>query len=338
MATDRSEYKPKNVLRDPLFNMERAILAPMGPVSSLCFPDNFLKRNSPFTDLLLAATERGDVHFWNLIDRHWEFRHVMTRNVPIQKIHVVENDIIVQDRYGTATIWKISGPTVFSMTSAMSHFGGYCQSVLIDNHIVLPHDGFSIVAYDLHNADSVKKLTPTMERGEVGKTMCQENFKIKETNYLLVGYESGYVILFDYDTGKQCSKVKLGEMVTRITFNSVDYKGIASNAFKPLKIFKLNPETLELSMYDPGVQFPKEGAQIVRFRPDNKIFVTGGFDGRLRVFCGETYRQLIVLKGHRGQIFDIVFTPLPTQFWKTKIFAVAGEDSDISIWNVCHDY
>lgn len=83
------------------------------------------------------------------------------------------------------------------------------------------------------------------------------------------------------------------------------------------------------------ISLKNAGINCVRIRDDKKVFASGGWDGRVRVFSWKSLRPLAVLTEHKtGAIMDIVYSSGPVAMWKAPIMAVAGMDSQISLWNL----
>ncbi|KAF7286571.1 hypothetical protein GWI33_004611 [Rhynchophorus ferrugineus] len=291
---------------DPLFCFKEY----MGHVHSICFP----RRNPDYSDLLLAATEKGDVFFWDLECNRLQLKLNMGES--IQAIHSIEYDIITQEKSGLVKLWSIENNSGYKIQKTFNCYGGFCKSILINNQLILPQE---------------------KEDSQLGSVMCLESFEIRGTKYLLIGYESGDIFLLDFNTMKQCCKLKIREFITSITFDPITFRGVVSNSSNALQVFGLDPRILNLSL-KAELALPNEGCQIVKFRNDNKIFVAGGWDGRLRVYSGKTYRTLVVLTEHKKQISDVQFSPSVVRYWDSKIFAVGGADGTISLWNVYHNY
>lgn len=72
----------------------------------------------------------------------------------------------------------------------------------------------------------------------------------------------------------------------------------------------------------------------MKIRKDLKVFVSGGFDGRIRVFSWKSLRPLAVLSEHKGNLMDIVFSDGPVSFWKSNIMAATGTDGKITLWDI----
>lgn len=77
------------------------------------------------------------------------------------------------------------------------------------------------------------------------------------------------------------------------------------------------------------------GINCIRIRSDQKVFATGGWDGRIRIFSWKSLRPLAVLTEHKtGGIMDIAYSNSKISMWNAPIMAAAGMDGQISLWDL----
>lgn len=77
------------------------------------------------------------------------------------------------------------------------------------------------------------------------------------------------------------------------------------------------------------------GINCIRIRKDQKVFASGGWDGRVRIFSWKSLRPLAVLTEHSsGGIMDIVYSEAKITMWKAPIMAAAGMDGQITLWDL----
>ncbi|KAL1501046.1 hypothetical protein ABEB36_006448 [Hypothenemus hampei] len=312
---------------DPLYCFKEN----MGPVHCICFP----KRNPDYSDLLLAGTENGDVYFFDLECNRLQYKKNMGES--IQAIHSREYDIITQEKSGLIKLWSIENNSSYNVQKTFHSYGGFCRSIFEQDkrELIFAQETGRLEAIDLNNFQVIKQFVP----GELcGNPMCLETFQYKGTTLLFVGYESGHIILYDYNTAKQCCQLKLNkELITSVTFDPNTLRGVVASSSDTLEIIRLNPDCLEL-VEAAELPLPNSGCQVVKFRPDHKLFMAGGWDGRLRIYSWRTLRTLVILTEHKKQISDIQFSPAVVRNWESKIFASGGADGTIALWNVYHSY
>ncbi|CAG9770125.1 unnamed protein product [Ceutorhynchus assimilis] len=311
---------------DPLFCFKEN----MGNVHALCFPE----RNPDYCDLLLAGTEKGDVYFWDLESNRLQHKQKMGES--IQALHAIEYDIITQEKNGLVKLWSIENNTGYKVQRSYQAYGGFCKSVLLEKQLILSQEKATVDIIDIDTFESIRKFVPD-DNEKLGTAMCLEAFKIGGTTYLLVGYENGHLILYDYSTAQQCSQLRFKEFTTSVTFDPHSYRGVVANSSNALQVFKIDPECLEIVLQAELV-LPNEGCQMVKFRPDHRLLMAGGWDGGLRIYSWRTLRTLVVLKEHKKQISDLQFSPNIVRYWDSKIFATGGADGTIALWNVYHSY
>lgn len=91
---------------------------------------------------------------------------------------------------------------------------------------------------------------------------------------------------------------------------------------------KSSNSTSKLTLKNPGTN-------VIRIRPDCKVFASGGWDGRVRIYSWKSLRPLAVLTEHKsGAITDITFSKSKVERWNAPIMAVSGMDGIISLWDL----
>lgn len=248
----------------------------------------------------------------------------------IQAIHSFRNDIITQDKSGLVKLWTIENNSNYELSRTYTCSGGYCRSILLDENLIVPQENSTIDVIDMKTMSRISSLVPHKQK--VGNAMCLQKVELGGKIYILAGYETGDIILWNYDTSRPCGHLKLREYITSLTFDPISGRGICGNASNTLQIFTIDPSfniTLKCE-----ISITNEGCNIVKLRPDRKIFVSGGWDGSLRLFSWKSLRLLAVLNEHRGSVTDVQFSPQNVQFWNANIMAASGSDGVISLWNL----
>ena len=83
------------------------------------------------------------------------------------------------------------------------------------------------------------------------------------------------------------------------------------------------------------ISIKNAGINCIRIRADQKVFATGGWDSRIRIFSWKSLRPLAVLTEHKtGGIMDIAYSNGKVAMWKAPIMAAAGMDGQISLWDL----
>nr|XP_022920451.1 guanine nucleotide-binding protein subunit beta-like protein 1 [Onthophagus taurus] len=304
---------------DPLFTLK----GDMGYVHSMAF----IPYEKDYTKSLFAATETGYVYLWDLESNRVNYKQQMGKS--IQAIHCIDKKILIQEKSGALKSWIINESSIYEVENEIDLYGGYCRSLIHEDNILIPIERDMIAIFDL-NFNKTASLKPT--ETDLGNVMCMECFKIKENDYLLTGYESGYLILFDITFRKQCSKLKLNECVTSISYDEITRRGVIGNASNILHLIAID-QSLNL-IVKAEISMINDGCGIVKIRPDKKILVAGGWDGRLRLFSWKTLRVLVVLNEHKKAVTDVQFSPNVVDFWGSKVMAASSGDGTITLWNL----
>ncbi|KAL3271495.1 hypothetical protein HHI36_021977 [Cryptolaemus montrouzieri] len=313
---------PKGVLPpDPLFCLK----GDMGPIHSLCFPVREYISTCP---LLLASTEDGFVHSWNLDTNRRS--HKQNMGTSIQAIHSIEEDFITQEKSGTVKLWNLRKSN-YHMMKSIETYGGFCKSVLVNAELVVPHDQSTLAIIDVANMEKTRTLNPEIEN--VGSIMCLTQIEINSRKFILGAYETGHMVLWDFDAAQAVSSIKLIEHTTSISYDALTSKGIVGNSSCVLQVFHIDRNTLEMSIkYETSIL--NDGINVVKLREDGKIFAAGCWDNRIRYFSWKTLRVLAVLTEHKKPVNDIKFSPFPVSQWNSTIMAAGGQDGVISLWNI----
>lgn len=248
----------------------------------------------------------------------------------VQAIHHTENNLITQEKCGLLKLWDLNKESEYILDSSYNCAGGYCRSLLFNNKVIVAQEKSCVDVVDIRTFEKMQSFKTSLDK--VGHVMCIQCVEISGKHYILAGYESGDIVLWDFFTAKLCSRIKLRECITSITYDKLTCRGICGNASNVIQIFTINKDfsiTLKCE-----ISITNEGCSIVKLRPDRKIFVCGGWDGRLRLFSWKSLRPLVVLTEHRGTLSDVAFSPGIVKQWNSNIMAASASDGMISLWNL----
>ena len=217
----------------------------------------------------------------------------------------------------------------------------------------IPHSGFCggfvnysssdliIVAASEQSKIMIVKLVETfirpivsLNRDKSGTIMCVREW---DKGKILAGYENSEIVLWDWSNDSIVTVVSIVDKVG--TLMSIDWdkeKNLGVFVGAEDKVLVLN-EKLEI-VKERAVT--NKGLGSVKLRPDGKIVVCGGWDGRLRIFSWlkpENLKPLAVLKFHVDSVESVVFSQEAIEDGrldgKNLIFA-GGKDGKVSIWNI----
>lgn len=153
------------------------------------------------------------------------------------------------------------------------------------------------------------------------------NIKPVDSTKLMAGYESGDVVVFDLRTCQEVSRVNLfaGQPLMCFDYNGQRNLGIAGSSENSLELFKMDKDLIERS---GSIEITNPGLNCIKFRPsDLKIFATGGWDNRIRLFGSKKKNLLAVLDFHKDHINTIDFSV-------RNLMAAGSNDGIISLWDL----
>lgn len=203
----------------------------------------------------------------------------------------------------------------------------FCQFDIYENRIYLPSNKASIIdCIDLNTFNSpILSSTPKNQSAQEQRGMLMNLKVIKDLNKLLVGYENGELVIFDLKTLNEIENIQIfnGQPIMCFDFN--DKFGFAGSAENELISFRYENSLLTKS--EP-IKLVNPGLNCIRIRRnDSKIFATGGWDSRIRVYSVKKQKFLACLDFHKEAINSIDFSI-------DNCMAVGSNDGIISFWNL----
>ena len=110
------------------------------------------------------------------------------------------------------------------------------------------------------------------------------------------------------------------DWVTSVAF-SPDGKQLATGTYEAVKVWdavsKRSVKTFKIKGY----------AKALAYSPDGRLLVAGGYQS-VNIWETESYKKVRSLKGHRGYVTGVTFSPDSTAL------AISSEDESIRVWNV----
>ena len=180
-----------------------------------------------------------------------------------------------------------------------------------------------IDSIDLKSYTKTNSLKLNSDQASLGMLM---NIKVIDQTHLLAGYENGELQLFDVPSSNQLSCLDLfsGQPVMCFDYCKSKNFGAAGSAESSIQLFQIEDTKLiktgEITLVNPGIN-------CIRIRSDSKIFVTGGWDSRVRVYAVKKLNLLAVLSFHKEAINSIAFS-------QSNLMAVGSNDGIVSFWNL----
>lgn len=306
---------------DPVYSLRSA---DMGPVHSVCFFDS---------EKLYAGTSSGCIFLWDLQTN----RCLTNFRVASQPVIALYRDkrygLVSQEKGAKVKLWELKNCGYEEVRQIETESGNFCRIDCSDEKdlLLVPNGDNHLHVHNLRDLSLVMKLTP--EGNENFGALMSIKIIDPDASCVLGAFESGHFVTWDLREGKVLSVKKLEESPMALDYDSLTNRGIYAGPNDKIHVFGYQrPQMLlhgrsEINLKNPGVS-------CLRIRPDKKIFVSGGWDGRIRVFSWKSLRPLAVLTEHKKSILDVAFSPGRVELWRAPLMAIAGEDRQITLWDL----
>jgi WD40 repeat protein len=172
---------------------------------------------------------------------------------------------------------------------------------------------------------------PPAEEGKTGMVMAVKILHLNSTLYLIVGTESGLTSVqklnsnsnqweTTYVSKPHTQPVLSLDIVPTTSFlttaSALDIRYFTSSADA---LITLNPiQKLIENKPLKTLQSKHSGQQSLTARSDGKIFATGGWDGRVRVYSAKSLKELAVLKWHKEGVYSVAFSEISSGLSKEE--------------------
>lgn len=249
---------------------------------------------------------------------------------------------MTQQKGGIIKTWQIHKAGYALENTEDTNHKGFCrfQYVADADILISPKNDNEIIIYNMKNMDVQHTLNANNvlnEREELpsqlGQIMCFRYITFSNQSYVLAGYESGTFLTWDLRTNNIINVAKFEECPMAFDFCCETNRGIYGNASDKLGIFGYVRN--EMKLINRGdIPIKNAGINCIKIRKDQKIFCSGGWDGRVRIFSWKSLRPLAVLTDHKASISDIEYSNEKVDLWKSPIMATSGSDSQIALWNI----
>jgi WD40 repeat protein len=307
---------------DPVYTLTQR---EMGAIDSLCFHKD---------ERLFAGTKKGQIYLFDLQTNRSAFHMTIGQN-PLICIHHTEDYLISMEKGGAAKLRQLTNSGYKVVGEANYDHAGFCRFDCNeeDGIIIAPKHNNTVSICTLDSLKETQTLVDSESAQSLGTISCLKYLKISEQPCLLTGYESGVIQLWDLRTNKVMATERLNEFLTSIDYDLVTHRGIAGNASDKIDIFSINSKSATITKRG-DVPIKNPGVHRAKIRKDLKVFVTAGWDGRIRIFSWKTLRPLAVLTEHKGNLMDIAFSEGKVSYWKSNIMAAGGSDGKITLWDI----
>ncbi|XP_070190290.1 guanine nucleotide-binding protein subunit beta-like protein 1 [Littorina saxatilis] len=299
-------------------------------------PVTALEYTEPALGTLLSGCQNGTIHLWDLNSRRNEETFDAHNGKPV--LYLKSEDasrlLMSHGRDGYFKFWKNVGPE-FELDGKIEAEGdGFCPPVPLKQKkltrlIALPGSDSVVNIFELNSRSLVRTLSSGASSGELGLCMCMcaiPNLAGNDES-LLVGYESGKMILWDIGTGKIQHQAPVhADAVMCMAYSSPEFnKGLSGSVDEMLVAWSIT-EDGEIQTVNK-LESTNAGFNDVKIRPDDRIAVTAGWDNNIRVFNMKSLRPLAILAYHRDSVHCVEFS-------ENYMLAAGSKDHLISVWDI----
>jgi len=306
---------------------------------------------------LLSGTTEGEMNIWNVHTK----RNAANINIPeggIVKIHQLDNITIAShSTLGSISIWDVGqerftltsqwNPYVVSSTESPSPLW-HSNTVPVSKSAIDESDPRMIAVAaghrDFHYIDLLDiRMRRFVQSYKDSATLglCLNMAFIRTalvpSSMMLCGaFENGSLQWWDLRVPDKPlpnrSYRDHEEPVLCFDFDSTSCCGVSGGADSRLSVFKFDEEKVSRIQ---SVDLPTSGISDVKIRGDRRIFVSAGWDHRIRVYSWRKFSPLAILRFHSESVSCVDF---PTRPSDGKFLLAAGsKDKRISLWDLFNE-
>lgn len=254
---------------------------------------------------------------------------------PILHLFHTDSHLITQEKGGKYKILELTNKGYEEDAVIDTDYPGFCRFATNTKleTLYVPDKDSKVNIYNF-SGEKIGFLEPEDKSLKYGEPMCLKHVEFpNDQQFLLVGYESGWILLWDLNTSQCISKLKSKECPMSIDYHVDQQKGIIGNASNVIQIFSLGRKDLSLT-HKMDITIKNPGVNKVQTRSDGKVFTTGGWDGHIRIFSWYSLRPLAVLTEHKQAIQDVTYSTEKVSLWKANLMAAGGLDGAITLWDL----
>lgn len=262
---------------------------------------------------------------------------------PLLNLAHTSDALITQEKDGTVKLWALADAEYLLRHEISTEHVGFCRLAYDarTSTVIVPRDRAAISVLCGKTFSETMRLTPTADDEKAlpyGTVMCFLPVELQSQRYLLAGYESGALVLWDCRTGRPVSSTthyvtENADCVQTIDYDPVTNRGVCGGSADKLSVFSIDRNTHQL-LPKSDIAIKNAGVHRVRIRKDLKVFASAGWDGRLRIFSWKSLRPLAVLTEHKGELLDVAYSEAKVTMWNAPVMAAAGKDGQISLWDL----
>lgn len=262
---------------------------------------------------------------------------------PILFVASSTESLLSQDKSGSVKNWDLEKSGYVMKHEINTGFVGFAraQHDMEKNLLVAPSSSSNISIIDLTTMTELQTLKPPSDEVKQITSLKLVKWSDGDT-YLLAGYETGHLVLFDLQELKAVHNIQYDFGIYTQDYDLTSNRGLLGGPGcvkvcvfgidkAKLELFKKDAENIE---YVPNDGQKLAGISTIKVRPDRKMLIVGTCDGIVYIHSWKSLRKLATLRNHRGEISDIAFSNGAIDNFKSPIMAVAGVDGNISLWDI----
>lgn len=259
---------------------------------------------------------------------------IQVGQAPILHLIHTSNHLITQEKGGKFKIFSLTNSGYEEDAFVEVDYPGFCRfeaNTKLET-LYVPDKESKIQIYNF-SGESVGCLLPDSTL-KLGDPMCMKFIEFPcDQPTLLVGYEAGWLALWDLNTSQCIGKLQTLENPMSVDYHLEQQRGMIGNASDVIQIFSIGRKDLSLT-HKMDINIKNSGINKVQSRSDGKVFASGGWDGHIRIFSWFSLRPLVVLTEHKKAIQDVVYSSEKVSYWKAHIMAAGGLDGAITLWDL----
>ena len=211
-----------------------------------------------------------------------------------------------------------------------------CDLIKLNHSSILATPGPSqeaVSVWDTNSGIQICKLLPECDSKNYGCVMQVKWIFLGASLLLLVAYENGELVLWDWPNRTLFSSLKLSDSPLSIAYNADSNMGLCGTSSEKIVSFHLENGSLHAAK---DLEITNPGISCITNRPDNKLVATGGWDSRIRIFSWKKLKPLAVLDYHKESIECIQFSKysVPSFSEGGFLLAAASTDKTVSLWDI----
>lgn len=179
------------------------------------------------------------------------------------------------------------------------------------------------------------------ETTKVGSVMQLKWVEKRNRVSLLVAYESGDLCLWDWSNRDLHSIACIKGTPVSLEYDQSLGHGVLGTTEDGIFVFNIS-SSLDLTIVKE-MTVTNEGLGCCISRPDSKIYATGGWDNRIRIFSWNKHKPLAVLDYHANSVSCLHYSPSrvvsydgagPISAGAEHVLAAGSLDASVSLWKI----